>query len=210
LRRSPSAWRRILRRALNHPPGLDICQVMLTNVVAPTPDAVALASKDLDAFARLFEAQRPRAIRLAYAMTGDAALAEDVVAEAFARTFRQWSKGTVREPEFYVRRAVVNEVRVRWRRQAVRRKHEAREPRVEATTGASDDRIVDADVLQRALMQLPERQRAVVVFRIVEDMSERETAAALGIAAGTVKAQLSRGLDRLRDALTALGGAPDA
>src|SRR4051812_16697427 len=99
---------------------------MLTDVVAGGPPTVEVARKtDLRSFAEIFEDQRPRALRLAFAMTGDESLAEDVVAEAFARTYRQWTKGGVRDADAYVRRAVVNEVRGTWRRLAVRRKHAA-------------------------------------------------------------------------------------
>jgi RNA polymerase sigma-70 factor (sigma-E family) len=174
---------------------------MLTGVVTGAPPTVSVSEHDLGQFAQVFEEQRPKALRLAYAMTGDASLAEDVVAEAFARTYRQWKKGGVREPEQYVRRAVVNEVRGTWRRLEVRRRHAARERKVEPSTPFGDDRIADADVLQRALTTLPPRVRAVVVLRVVDDMSERETADALGLSVGTVKGYLSRGLERLRDAL---------
>ena len=174
---------------------------MLTGVVTGAPPTVTVSADDLGHFAQVFEEQRPKALRLAYAMTGDASLAEDVVAEAFARTYRQWKKGGVREPEQYVRRAVVNEVRGTWRRREVRRRHAARERKVEPTTAFGDDRIADADVLQRALTTLPPRVRAVVVLRVVDDMSERETADALGLSIGTVKGYLSRGLERLREAL---------
>src|SRR5690349_15853662 len=120
---------------------------------------------DLASFAELFEAQRRGALRLAYAMTGDPQIAEDVVAEAFARTYRQWLKGSVREPEQYVRRAVVNEVRSFWRRRDVRRRYDERGRPGELTSAAAVDRIADADVLQRALAGLPPRVRAVVVLR---------------------------------------------
>jgi RNA polymerase sigma-70 factor (sigma-E family) len=176
---------------------------MLADVVAEGYEPVgALSGSDLRTFAQVFEDQRRGALRLAFAMTGDAQLAEEVVAEAFAHTFRQWSAGKVRDPDTYVRRAVVNEVRTTWRRLQVRRRHAARERRVELTTPSGIDRVADADVLQRALATLPPRVRAVVVLRVVQDLSEQQTAAALGCSVGTVKGYLSRGLERLREALT--------
>ena len=88
-----------------------------------------VSTSDLTAFAEVFEAQRPSALRLTFAMMGDAAAAEDVVAEAFARTYERWVKGEIANPDAYVR-AVVNEVRSTWRRLAVRRKaHGPRTPR---------------------------------------------------------------------------------
>jgi RNA polymerase sigma-70 factor (sigma-E family) len=165
---------------------------------------------DLRAFAELFEAERAPALRLAYAMTGDAAVAEDVVAEAFARTYERWAKGKIDNPNAYVKRAVVNEVRSTWRRLAVRRKHAARELGVEPSTPFRADRIADADVLQRALSTLAPRQRAVVVLRVVDDLSEQDVAAVLGCSVGSVKGYLSRGLERLRDALETSEGDLDA
>ena len=165
---------------------------MLTDVAAEEHEpieVVAGADTDLRTFAQVFEDQRVGALRLAFAMTGDAQLAEDVVAEAFARTFRQWSRGGVREPDAYVRRAVVNEVRTTWRRLEVRRRPAARER--PATVPSGIDRVADADLLERALATLPPRVRAVVVLRVVEDLSEQRTAAALGCSVGTVKAYLS-------------------
>ena len=76
---------------------------------------------------------------------------------------------------------------------------------MEPLTAPRVDRVADADVLERALAQLPARQRAVVVLRIVDDLSERDVASVLGCSAGTVKSHLSRGLARLRDALASEG-----
>ena len=71
------------------------------------------------------------------------------------------------------------------------------------------DQVGDADVLQRALSTLAPRQRAVVVLRVVDDLSEQDVADALGCSVGTVKSSLSRGLDRLREALTVNQGVSD-
>ncbi len=188
---------------------------MVPAVAGEIPDIPSVAASDLGVFAETFEAERSPALRLAYAMTGDAALAEDVVAEAFARMYERWAKGKIDNPTAYVRRAVVNEVRSTWRRRAVRRKHAERERHVEPSTSFRADRIADADVLQRALVTLAPRQRAVVVMRVVDDLSEQDVADALGCSVGTVKAYLSRGLQRLRacleeKAFDASGGDLDA
>lgn len=183
---------------------------MLVDVALEGHDAVdVVVGTDLRSFAQVFEGQRRGALRLAFAMTGDDQLAEDVVAEAFARTFCQWTKGGVRDPETYVRRAVVNEVRSTWRRLEVRRQHAARTRNRDLTTSTGIDRIGDTDMLQRALATLPARMRAVVVLRVVEDLSEQQTAAALGCSVGTVKGYLSRGLERLREALAGIEGGSD-
>ena len=177
---------------------------MLTEVVVEGYDSVETVSgSDLRAFAQLFEEQRRPALRLAFAMTGDADVAEEVVAQAFAHTFRRWKSGRVRAPDLYVRRAVVNEVRTTWRRSRTRRVHAARGGQLDLTVSSGIERIAEADRLGRALATLPPRVRAVVVLRIVDDLSEQQTAAALGCSVGTVKSYLSRGLDRLRETLRA-------
>jgi RNA polymerase sigma-70 factor (sigma-E family) len=183
---------------------------MVPAVAGELPEVTRAPASDLSAFAEIFETQRASATRLAYAMTGDAAVAEDVVAEAFARTYERWSKGKIDNPSAYVRRAVVNEARSTWRHLAVRRKHAARERHVEPSVPFRGDQLADADVLQRALSTLAPRQRAVVVLRVVDDLSEQDVADALGCSIGTVKSSLSRGLERLRDALSASEGDPDA
>jgi RNA polymerase sigma-70 factor (sigma-E family) len=164
----------------------------------PRPDV------PLRSFAEVFETQRPGALRIAYAMTGDPQLAEDVVAEAFARVYGRWVKGGITDPDAYVRRAVVNEVRMTWRRLAIRRRYAQTQPvRNEAVTPSGSDSVDDVDLLQRALATLSPPVRAVVILRIIEDLSEQQTADALGCSKGTVKSHLSRGLDRLRTALAA-------
>jgi RNA polymerase sigma-70 factor (sigma-E family) len=182
---------------------------MVPAVAGELPEVVKASSSDLSAFAELFETERAASLRLAYAMTADAGAAEDVVAEAFARTYERWVRGKIDNPSAYVRRAVVNEARSMWRRLAVRRRHAARERHVEPSTAFRADQIADADVLLRALSTLAPRQRAVVVLRVVDDLSEQDVADALGCSIGTVKSSLSRGLDRLRDALTVNQGVCD-
>src|SRR5438132_272194 len=106
---------------------------MLPEVAMDDVAAVELAAHDLAEFEVVFAKQRARALRIAYVMTGDGQVAEDAVAEAFARTYARWVKGHVRDPEQYVHRAVVNEVRSVWRRRAVRRRHDERAPLRELT-----------------------------------------------------------------------------
>jgi RNA polymerase sigma-70 factor (sigma-E family) len=156
-------------------------------------------------FADVFRLHQAAAVRLAYILTGDAGVAEDVVADAFARMYGRWRRDRVDDPRAYLRRAIVNHVRGRFRRAATRRRHDASIRWSEPTTGAADEGIADRDRLRRALLLLPPRQRATVVLRIVEDLSEVDTAALLGVSTGTVKAHLSRGIERLRAALDERG-----
>jgi RNA polymerase sigma-70 factor (sigma-E family) len=133
----------------------------------------------------------------AYLLCGDWHLADDVVQDTLIKAYQHWKR--VRQadnPEAYVRRILINEVRGRWRRpeRAVPVAEFADEPSV---ADLSDD-VARRDGLQQALLTLPLRQRATVVLRYLEGLSERETAAALGCSEGTVKSQSSRALNNLK------------
>jgi RNA polymerase sigma-70 factor (sigma-E family) len=136
----------------------------------------------------------PALRRLAYLLTGDWSEAEDLVQDALVRCERRWRAIAADDPHAYVRRAVVNGA-ANWRR---RRRLEL--PLDDGAwpaadhTAATDARIV----LIAALRRLPMEQRQVLVLRFFEQLSEAETAHALGIAAGTVKSRTSRALEALR------------
>lgn len=163
-----------------------------------TPATTAAVDDDAR-FAELFAAHRTAVFRLAVLMTGDRHVADEITAEVFARTLPRWRRDVIREPLAYLRRSVVNEVRSRHRRGE-------REVRALTRTGVSDehvdiDRLALAEPLLAALERLPIRQRAVVVLRFHDDLSEAEVARTLGMAVGTVKSHASRGLDQLRSLL---------
>lgn len=139
--------------------------------------------------------------KLALLLTGqDRGEAEDLLQITLERAYRRRAAlSRDRDPEPYVRRALVNASIDRWR--ALRRHAEQR---LEAADRgpAVDDRtseVADRDLLVRSLAVLPPRQRAVLVLRYWEDMSEAEIAGMLGCGVGTVKSQASRGLKRLRE-----------
>ena len=172
------------------------------------PDALvqpALQQRSSLDFVDVFRAHEAAALRLAYVLTGDAGVAEDIVADAYARMYGKWRRDRIDDPRAYLRRAIANQVRGRFRRAATRRKHDASPCWSESTTAAADEGLGDRDRLRRALALLPPRQRATVALRIIEDLSEADTAALLGVSTGTVKTQLSRGLERLRAALEERG-----
>ena len=146
-------------------------------------------------------------LRTALLLTGQRrAEAEDLLQLALERAYRHWPKICGSEgPERYVRRILARASTDRWRRLARRPEHAMPAgggPVVPDRTGE----IADRDYLLRALAALPPRQRAVLVLRYFDDLSEVETADMLGCSLGTVKSQAARGLARLRAAAGWPGG----
>lgn len=163
---------------------------------------------------RDFVAERgPALLRTAFLLTGDRGRAEDLLQTALERVYRRWGRlgrGSMDYPHAYVRRTLANLATDCWRRRVVL----IEEPTAELPDIAladSTDAVDARQVLWTALLSLPQRQRAVLVLRYWEDLSEAETAAVLSCSAGTVKSQASRGLRRLRDSLSVdeENGAPD-
>lgn len=155
-----------------------------------------------DGLAQLHRRYYPELVRLAFALTGDWGLAEELGQEAFVRAWRSW--GSIRRQQSapaYLRATVINLARtsLRQRLREIRAWREAAIPR-------QAEPAVSPDVLQ-ALARLPPRKRACVVLRYYLDLSEADTAAALGVSVGTVKSQTARALARLRP-LLAEGSAP--
>lgn len=150
-------------------------------------------------FAAVFAEHHQEVRRLAYALCGDWARADDAAAEAFARTWPKWRRGKVDDVRPYLRRTVVNHVRGRWRRRATERREEHHHRGDDRGERSDEDSSDDRGQLTQALLELPPRQRAAVALRYLEDCSVDETAVILAVSAGTVKAQVSRGLARLRE-----------
>jgi RNA polymerase sigma-70 factor (sigma-E family) len=150
--------------------------------------------------AALYARHAPSAGRLAYLLTGDADLAEDLAQEAFARLIARL--GSIRDEAAiaaYLRRSIVNLVRKHWRKVQSERSFLRREGRSLATQASMLPEVADQDQLWRALQQLSYRQRAAIVLRFYEDLSEADTARVLGCAVGTVKSSVARGLRRLKE-----------
>lgn len=147
---------------------------------------------------RDYVAARQRALlRTARMLTGNQHTAEDLVQTALERVWPRWSR-IVRDgdPDAYVRRVMVNTYSTWWRR-----KWRGEAPTAELPDVAAPDAYADADLadaLRRLLPTLTPRQKAVVVLRFYEDLSEAATADALGCSVGTVKSQTSKALARLR------------
>ena len=154
------------------------------------------STRDAD-FAAYMQARQPALLRTAYLLTGDAHTAEDVVATALAKLYLSWDKVRERESvDGYVRRIIANETTSLWRR-PWRRRELAADVLPESGREDAYDEGRTAAVWQ-AVSSLPARQRAVVVLRYYEELSEAEIAHVLGISPGTVKSQASRALATLR------------
>lgn len=165
-------------------------------------------AQTLSDYGEIFATHQQGALRLAYLLCGDRGRAEDAVSEAFARVYPKWKAGRVDDIEHYLRRAVVNQINGGWRRLRLERRDLERRHAEAAVSPASHghaDTLADRDQLRVALRALTPNQRAAVVLRYFEDLSEADTAAALGMSVGTVKSHVSRGLERLRAALDTEG-----
>jgi RNA polymerase sigma-70 factor (sigma-E family) len=157
-----------------------------------------MARRDAAAFAD-FAAARGRALyRAAYLMVGDHALAEDLVQEALTKTYVAWPRlRRVENAEAYTRKIITTTAISWWRR----RSWDAEQPRddvPEVPVLDHSDRVAECDVMWTELQALPPRQRAAIVLRFYEDLSEKQTAGAMGCSVGTVKSQVFEGLKKLR------------
>lgn len=152
---------------------------------------------------REFVAARSAALlRTAYLLAGDWGTAEDLLQTALTKTYLAWKRlGEIEAVEPYARRVLVNTATSWWRR----RWHGERPTEVLPEPVAPDEieQQLDRDALWRHVRALPVRQRAVLVLRFYEDLSEAQTAALLNIAPGTVKSQTFRALNTLRQRLRA-------
>ncbi len=152
-----------------------------------------------EAFRGYVTARSGPLLRTAYLLTGNRADAEDLLQTALAKTYLAWDRIREREAlDGYVRRVMVNTQTSFWRRRRVDERPVEHLPELVAGRDAAADLDLH-DALWSALARLPRRQRAAVVLRYYEDLSEAETAAVLGVSVGTVKSTTSRALARLRD-----------
>lgn len=133
-------------------------------------------------------------LRTAYLLTRDHGLAEDLVQTALTKAWFAWGR-IQGEPEAYVRKVMVNTFASMWRRRwnGERPTEELPDAGYDAHAGRAGSQD-----LWDALGRLPRRQRAVVVLRYFEDLTEVETARVLDCSVGTVKSQTARAMERLR------------
>ncbi|QKW20420.1 SigE family RNA polymerase sigma factor [Kitasatospora sp. NA04385] len=152
-----------------------------------------------DAYAAFVEDAWPRHLRTATLIAGNRDLGEELLQDCLVKLYVRWHRVGVEDPHAYLRRMLVNGNISRWRR--FRREtltDQLPEPAV-GHPGPAEDGM---DELHRALRSLPLKQRAVVVLRYVEDLTEKDTAAVLGCSVGTVKSHHARAMARLRTVLS--------
>jgi RNA polymerase sigma-70 factor (sigma-E family) len=149
-----------------------------------------------EGFAEFVHARGGALARAAYLLTGDHQHAEDLVQTALAKTAVHWPTVRAGDPVAYVRRVLYHEHISRWRRRRLRETLFPRPPEENRAdeVDAAENRIVVRDALSR----LSRRQRAVLVLRFFEDLTEAQTADLLGIGVGTVKSHTRDALARLR------------
>jgi RNA polymerase sigma-70 factor (sigma-E family) len=165
---------------------------------------------DREAELREFVSARGRALsRAAYLLTGDHQAAEDLVQETYVVLVRRWQKSGAVDAEAYVRRILYSRFVDGWRRRRLFELPWASPP--ETAGGDEAGPATDRLTLAGALARLTPRQRAVLVLRFYEDLTESQAAVVLGVSPNTVKSQTRVALQRLRDlvpdALTTFEGA---
>ncbi len=154
-------------------------------------------STDQD-FEQFAASAMPGLLRFGHMLTGDPLRAEELVQQALVSTWARWRRIEHDQPHAYVRRAMVHTHTSWWRRS----RHEVPMPAGYDRPAPEGTDLAERDRTVAALRLLPPRQRAVIVLRYYEDLSEADIAQVLGCSPGTVKSQASRALRTLRAALT--------
>lgn len=135
-------------------------------------------------------------LRSAYLLTGDLHRAQDLVQEALVKVALRWTRLRDGNPTAYARTIIVRDNVSWWRRQRARTVPDHSEAAVQEVSSDPDAALV----VRQSLARLTPSQRAVLVLRHFDDLSEREAAQVLGVSVGTVKSQNAAALARLRTA----------
>ena len=165
--------------------------------------------QDRAEFREFVAARSPALQRAAYLMVGEVSLAEDLVQEALTKTYVAWPRLRDKaNAEAYTRKAITTTAISWFRRKGWRNERPTGSVGADSVPGLDDhaDTVTQSAWLWEALLDLPVRQRAAVVLRYYEDLTEAQTADAMGCAVGTVKSQVSAALAKLRERL---GDDPD-
>jgi RNA polymerase sigma-70 factor (sigma-E family) len=145
---------------------------------------------DVSTFSSFVSGSQAQFLRLAFSLTGDRAAAEDLVQTALMRTYSHWARIGGQDPVAYCRRVIVNANHDRWRTRPGREVAQEAEPRPVSDHAPV---LAERNAIVRALRELTDRERVVVVMRFLVDLSEADTARELGLRPGTVKSTTSRG-----------------
>jgi RNA polymerase sigma-70 factor (sigma-E family) len=156
------------------------------------------SQQDISEFSELVQARSSALLRTAYLVVGDHQLAQDLLQESLVKAYLAWPRlrDTARA-EGYVRRIIVTTA-ISWRRR--RSFHEPPVERVPDESGADEaEQLATHDLLWQHVHDLPPRQRAALVLRYYEDLTESDTAELMGCSVGAVKSQVSAALHKLRE-----------
>lgn len=172
--------------------------------MAHDPQPVCTSASNAAAFpsfSSYVRARGPVLLRAAHSLTANPNDAEDLLQTALTKTYLAWERiENHRALDGYVRRALVNTRTSQWRKRKVDEYmcDELPEPDPVPEPDPAERQAL-RDAMWRAIMRLPDRQRAMVVLRYYEDLSEAQTAEVLGVSVGTVKSAVSRALSKLRE-----------
>jgi len=161
-----------------------------------TGDAV---DAEAEGFAQFVEGRERALQRTAWLLTGDWALAGDLVQTALAKSWPRWERIRRRDdPELYVRRVLIN-TWASWSRRRWRGEQASADLPESTMPGDMAVEVAIRVAVKSALGSLTSRQRAVLVLRVFDDLSEAQVAEVLNCATGTVKSTMARALDKLRE-----------
>jgi RNA polymerase sigma-70 factor (sigma-E family) len=163
-----------------------------------SPAVEQIADLERARLGELYLRHGPAGLRLAYLLTGDRSLAEDLVQEAFVRMAGRLAH--LREPEAfnaYLRRTIVNLTGMYLRRKRLERAYLRRQESLALPPPTGPDFEL-REYIWRALLALPPRQRAALVLHYYEDLSERDAAEVLGCRPSTYRSLVARGMSTLR------------
>lgn len=183
-----------------------------TALTSAAPGPAPKQQQTAPTFTSYVRARGPVLLRTARSLTANPCDAEDLLQTALTKTYLAWERiQDHRALDGYVRKALLNTRTSQWRKRRVEEFvcDELPEPEPQQGPDPAEAQAV-RDALWQAVLKLPARQRAMVVLRFYEDLSEAQTAAVLGVSVGTVKSAVSRALAKLREdrqlATDVLGG----
>jgi RNA polymerase sigma-70 factor (sigma-E family) len=148
------------------------------------------------AFRQFFDAHHGDLARLAYLVTGDSGVADDLAADAFTEVWRHWGRVQAADSPLAYARGIVTNLARQWIKRQTRERHGMLRLGLLRRDRSDPDTPAVLDV-RAALSRLPTRRRECVVLRYAFDVPEREVAEILGISVGAVKSQTSRGAAQL-------------